>query len=111
MKAVACFAAAAIALGSFTAVAAQSAGNAPDQKPNMSGDLPKDSLAKERRGALGENPEPVTQKGARGDQPGSEASATADLPDGSLAGKRREAIGTPPEPVVQGGAKDAAKNK
>ncbi|UEM18595.1 hypothetical protein JL100_015870 [Skermanella mucosa] len=111
MKAATCFAAAAIALGSFTPVAAQSTGNAPDQSPNMSGELPKDSLAKERRGALGENPESVTQKGARGDQPTGEVSTTADLPDGSLAEKRREAIGTPPEPVVQGGAEDAKKNK
>jgi hypothetical protein len=111
MKVMTCLAAIVLAFSSFAAVAADSTGAAPTNHPNTSGNLPKDSLVKERAGALGENPEPVTQKGASGDQAGKAVTPTAGLPDGSLVEKRKGTIGTPPEPVVQGGGADAAKNQ
>jgi hypothetical protein len=111
MKVVTCFAAAVLAFSSFAAAAADSTGAAPTSHPNMSGNLPQDSLVKERAGTLGKNPQPVTQKGASGDEASNASAPTGNLPEGSLVEKRKGAIGEQPEPVVQGGGGNAAKRQ
>lgn len=70
-----------------------------------------ESLAEKRGGALGKNPEAVTQKGGKGPEAQSGDAGVATLPEGSLAAKRQETIGTPPEPVYQGGGGNAAQKE
>jgi hypothetical protein len=102
-----------LALGAFgSPLLAESTGTKASDRPNVTGDLPQDSLPAERRGAIGENPDPVTQQGAQGDRAkAGTPPGVADLPEGSLAEERKKAIGTPPEPVVQGDGEGTTKKE
>ncbi|WP_162937316.1 hypothetical protein [Indioceanicola profundi] len=74
-----------------------------NEQGEMTAPLPEDSLARERGGAIGENPEAVQQGGSGDDDSAEATTSTGALPDNSLVQERGGAIGENPEPVKQGG--------
>ena len=105
-KAALCVTLLASAMAAGPALAQGSGQQGKGASTSTTGALPQDSLAQERKGAIGTSPAPVQQGGAASeDQAQAEAMPTGKLPAGSLPAERRGAIGEKPEPVVQGGGK------
>ncbi|HSK41208.1 MAG TPA: hypothetical protein VK943_15685 [Arenibaculum sp.] len=69
----------------------------------IEGDLPEGSLAEDRAGAIGTDPDAVHQSGGASDPAAEAATADGEVPEGILLERREGAIGEDPDPVVQGG--------
>jgi len=74
------------------------------------GQLPDQSLAEKRQGAIGQAPEPVDQGGAASPDATATGAPDGALPEGNLPEKRTGTIGSDPNPVVQGGGADPERD-